>query len=227
MIVEWSSGINEQALHQTLGLQDQIRKDKIAGVLESWTAYGSLAIHYNSDLIGFEELRKTIETLQNQPLQVRTTNRWLVPVCYETEYSPDLTFISKELRLSEKEVISLHSSNDYTVHFIGFLPGFMYLSGLDEKLHFSRKENPELKVPKGAVGIGGSQTGIYPMESPGGWHIIGSSPLDFFDAENKIPCFIQPGDTVRFNPVSKQEYKVTKLAIDLKVFDLNEILKNG
>lgn len=123
-----------------------------------------------------------------------------IPVVYGKEAGPDLGEVAHHAGLSEKQVVELHASVDYVVWFLGFQPGFPYLGGLPEQLHTPRRGEPRLQVPAGSVGIGGQQTGIYPLASPGGWQLIGLTPLALFDAHRDDPVLLRPGDTVRFVP---------------------------
>jgi KipI family sensor histidine kinase inhibitor len=138
---------------------------------------------------------------------------WEIPVCYDAQFGIDLDEIVQKTKLSIAEIISLHTAPRYQVFSIGFLPGFLYLGGLDSRLHMDRKSTPRLKVEKGAVGIGGIQTGIYPKSSPGGWQILGNSPLNFFDVFDEDPCFAKAGDYVKFVSVSLPEYHDIKEAV--------------
>ncbi|MFT6865354.1 MAG: inhibitor of KinA [Cyclobacteriaceae bacterium] len=227
LLIEWPAEISEENLIRILNIQHGLNQQQIEGILEMWPAYRSLAIHYNPETVSHEQLILKIDSHKNQDHDLIKPNRWLIPVCYESEYALDLLDASKQLKLNPEEVIYRHCAVEYKVHFMGFLPGFMYLGGLDQSINLPRKPAPKRSVPKGAVAIGGFQTGIYPSESPGGWHVIGNSPLRFFDVTAENPCFIQPGDTVRFEAVTHQEYKVSQLETRLDVFDLNAILKNG
>lgn len=123
-----------------------------------------------------------------------------IPVVYGTAAGPDLGEVARHAGLSEKQVVELHSSIDYVVWFLGFQPGFPYLGGLPEQLATPRRDEPRLQVPAGSVGIGGSQTGIYPLVTPGGWQLIGHTPLPLFDPKRDEPALLRPGDTVRFIP---------------------------
>lgn len=129
-----------------------------------------------------------------------------LPVCYEDDCSLDMDTVSTYTQLSKKEIIKLHSTTIYHVHMIGFAPGFPYLGGLDERLFVPRQANPRLLVPSGSVGIGGRQTGIYPHESPGGWNIIGRTPISLFNLKNNPPSILKSGDRVKFIPISFKEY---------------------
>jgi inhibitor of KinA len=148
-------------------------------------------------------------------------------VCYDSIFGLDLIEISKQKGMSEDAIIKLHSQTFYTVYFIGFLPGFLYLGGLDEKLYFPRKETPRLKVEKGAVAIGGKQTGVYPNISPGGWQIIGNSPISFFDSSKGEPCFAKSGDKIEFYAISKEKYDDIKALVDAGVYQLESEVIDG
>ena len=130
-----------------------------------------------------------------------------IPVCYDLSLGIDLQRISSLNQRSIDDIIALHSGSTYTVSMLGFLPGFLYLDGLSEHLHCQRLEVPRTRIPAGAVGIGGDQTGIYPIASPGGWNIIGATPFELFRPEAEHPVRVQALDTVRFNPISLEEYE--------------------
>ncbi|MBK4783683.1 MAG: 5-oxoprolinase subunit PxpB [Pantoea sp. Pent] len=134
------------------------------------------------------------EVLLAEPRQVE------IPVVYGGAGGPDLAEVARAADLTSQPVVELHSSADYVVYFIGFQPGFPYLGGLDERLHTPRRAEPRLVVPGGSVGIGGSQTGIYPLAAPGGWQLIGHTPLSLFDPQQQPPTLLRPGDSVRFVP---------------------------
>lgn len=123
-----------------------------------------------------------------------------IPVIYGGEAGPDLEEVARHHQLTARQVVELHASADYVVYFIGFQPGFPYLGGLDKRLHTPRRAEPRVLVPAGSVGIGGSQTGIYPLASPGGWQLIGRSNLQLFNPQNQPPTVLRPGDSIRFVP---------------------------
>lgn len=130
-----------------------------------------------------------------------------IPLCYGGEYGPDLSGLAFYHGLSEAEVIDLHTSRDYPVYMIGFAPGFPYLGGLDERLATPRRSVPRIQIPAGSVAIGGAQTGIYPLMTPGGWHVIGRTPLALFRPDADPPSLLQAGDIVRFVPIAPDEYE--------------------
>ncbi|WP_194775739.1 5-oxoprolinase subunit PxpB [Pararhodonellum marinum] len=130
---------------------------------------------------------------------------WTLPVLYEGK---DLESMAHILQLSPNEIVDHHCQNNYLLYFYGFLPGFMYLGGLPEILHLPRKKHPDPLIPKGSVAIGGKQTGVYPLDSPGGWHIIGKCPVSLFRPEHAPPVFAQPGDRIAFYPIQKKDYQL-------------------
>ena len=133
-----------------------------------------------------------------------------IPVCYGGAYGPDLKTIADHAGLTQEEVIRIHSSRDYLIYMLGFLPGFCYLGGLAERIHTPRLANPRKNIRAGSVGIGGSQTGIYPLDSPGGWQLMGMTPVKTYDPEREIPILVEAGDYIRFIPVDEGEYRRIK-----------------
>lgn len=129
-----------------------------------------------------------------------------IPVCYGGEFGPDLTFVARHNGLEPEEVIHIHSSGKYLVHMLGFAPGFPYLGGMSEKIAAPRRATPRQKIPSRSLGIAGSQTGIYPIETPGGWQLIGRTPLNLFQPEKEDPSMLQAGDKIKFKPISVEEY---------------------
>lgn len=130
-----------------------------------------------------------------------------IPVCYGGEFGPDLEYVAAFNGLTTEEVIDIHSSSDYLVYMIGFAPGFPYIGGMSEKIATPRRETPRLKIPSGSVGIAGKQTGVYPIETPGGWQLIGRTPLKLFRPNKELPSLLMAGDKIQFVPISYNEYK--------------------
>ena len=141
---------------------------------------------------------------KNSETQNETIHK--IPVCYDEEFSPDIKNVCAHTGLSKEEVIALHTEKEYLIYMLGFLPGFAYLGGMNKKLETPRLKTPRTKIPAGSVAIGGSQTGIYPAESPGGWQIIGKTPVKTFDVQRKPAVFFKAGDKIKFEPVSKEEF---------------------
>lgn len=216
VLIEFEPAINENLLEKLLGLKKFIQNELLKQRVEVINTYNSLLVNYG---LGIEDVYGEVLKLKRLVDEANIQNKiekalYHIPVCYEDEFAPDLNFLSAEKKLPKNEIIRLHSEPIYTVYFIGFLPGFLYLGGLDKKLHISRKDQPRLSVPKGAVGIGENQTGIYPQSSPGGWQLIGNSPVPLFDKNMLPPCEISAGDKLKFYPVSLEEYN--RISEDVK-----------
>jgi len=207
ILIEWPPQISEEILYDILRFKNKI-KIHHNNVLDISTAYNSLTIFLKKEIKNFENEKIKLNKMYNFDFKELAIDNfiWHIPVCYDKAVAPDLVNFLKQKSLHLKQLIRYHTKNLYTVYFLGFLPGFPYLGGLPEILHFPRKGNPHLKVEKGSVGIGGQQTGVYTQDSPGGWHIIGKTPISFFDANLTRPCFLKPGDKVKFEPVSYKQF---------------------
>ncbi|MCK8481211.1 5-oxoprolinase subunit PxpB [Psychroserpens algicola] len=208
ILVEWPSDINENILRDVLGFKNRLEHSNIKEIVQVNSAYSSLLVIYVSTIDNvYDEIKRLkVEYSSRDCLDRPVFKFWEIPVCYDKEFGIDLEEISEEKNCSISQIIQLHSQPIYTVYFVGFLPGFLYLGGLDKGLHFPRKVSPRLQIKKGAVAIGGAQTGIYPNASPGGWNIIGNSPLEFFNPNHDIPCFAKAGDNIKFIPVDRDVY---------------------
>jgi len=185
----------------------------IPGVIELAPAYSTIGVFFDPARTGgFDELKATIEhALQTslEPERPRAGGETVieVPVCYENEFAPDLREVAWHAKFSVEEVVQRHSSATYRVSCVGFTPGFPYLSGLPAELATPRRDSPRKRIPPGSVGIGGTQTGIYPSISPGGWNIIGRTPLRLFDVQRDSPALFHAGDCVRFRRISREEFE--------------------
>lgn len=212
ILIEFEPEISENILQKVLSLKENLQKNIFKPNIEITNAYNSLLINYHYTIENFYgEVSKVREVLSETGFYHNLNSRiFYIPVCYEPEFGSDLKYISSEKNLSVDELIHLHTQPIYTVFFIGFLPGFLYLGGLDDKLNIARRKEPRMKVPAGAVGIGESQTGIYPKSSPGGWQLIGNSPVPLFTKEKVTPCEILGGDKLNFYSVSKEEFLAIK-----------------
>jgi len=209
ILIEWPPEMNELILKDVLLFYNRIQLSKKEGIVETIQSINSLTIIYDFELINFDELNLWLKRIYPEIKNTSYTQKnhlWKIPVCYDTTFGLDLSEISVKNKLSIQEIIRLHTGTAYRIYSIGFLPGFLYLGGLEKQLHINRKSKPRLEVPKGAVGIGGVQTGIYPKSSPGGWQILGNTPINFFDISKSIPCFAKPGDKIQFIAISYQEH---------------------
>ncbi|MGZ0017488.1 5-oxoprolinase subunit PxpB [Yeosuana sp. AK3] len=229
ILIEWPSIISETILEDIIHFKRAISEKKIKSIVELKTAYNSLLISYNTVCRNFENEVDLLKSIYNSPRfhNDSLSVLWKIPVCYDDFFGIDLKDISNSIGLSKSDIIKLHSNGIYTVYFIGFLPGFLYLGGLVQSLYVPRKSTPRLNVEKGSVAIGGNQTGIYPNESPGGWHIIGNSPISFFDVTKKIPCFANSGDKIVFVPVSFKEHQNIKTSVEAGVYNIESEAMDG
>jgi KipI family sensor histidine kinase inhibitor len=208
LVVELGDAIDVALNRQVRALGLALEQARVKGVLETVPTYRSLAIYYDSLTIDRHALRQQVGLLHGSlgdqgDRAVRVVE---VPTVYGGEYGPDLEFVARHSGLSQDEVICLHAEPLYHVYMLGFMAGFPYLGDLAERLAVPRLSTPRLKVPAGSVGIGGRQTGIYPIESPGGWRIIGRTPLRLFNPSSEAPTPILPGDKVRFVRIEPGEY---------------------
>jgi inhibitor of KinA len=185
-------------------------------VLETVPAYNSLTIFFDTGRIKYSSVVSDLkEIYESKDQKLLIANKlWKIPVCYDDEFALDLGLLAKAKKIKKEKIIAMHSEPLYDVYFIGFLPGFLYLGGLPKVLEYPRKDKPRMHIKKGDVALAGNQTGIYPRESPGGWNIIGNSPLNFFNANEFPPCFAVAGDKVKFVPVDKKEYNAIKKKVE-------------
>jgi inhibitor of KinA len=203
----------ETSSNAVLAAVRQLEATAIPGVIELAPAYTTIGVFFNPARIGdFDALKATIEhAMQTSlgPARPRAGEATAidVPVCYDDEFAPDLNDIARHTGLSQDEIIRRHSDAIYRVACVGFTPGFPYLSGLPPELATPRRSSPRKEIPAGAVAIGGTQTGIYPRKSPGGWNIIGRTPLCLFDVQRESPALFHTGDQVRFRKISRDEFE--------------------
>jgi len=229
ILIEWPQIISKEILNDIRVFVTKIELENSEYILELNFIYCSLLIIYNSKNSCFNEIKNSLEAVYENELAISVKSEktvWHIPVCYSEEFGIDLAYLSSEKKLPVEKIILLHSSVHYTVYGIGFLPGFLYLGGLTEKLYFPRRNSPRLAVPKGSVAIGGNQTGVYPQSSPGGWQIIGNTPISLFDVKKETPCVITPGDEIRFNPISKEEFETIKIAQEAGNYEIKKVI-NG
>lgn len=198
ILVEWPVIIKQEIIEDIVSFERQVRA--IDSILDTIITYNSLLIRFSKAIEDHKDIINKLKKIYNTPIPFTKKNKfiWQIPVCYDVSFGIDLEEIACKKKCSVEEIIRLHTEGDYLVYFIGFQPGFLYLGGLHQNLHVPRKSNPRVRVDKGSVGIGGSQTGIYPQNSSGGWNIIGKSPLNFFNMKASSPCFAKPGDRIQF-----------------------------
>ncbi|PQL12894.1 allophanate hydrolase [Veillonella rogosae JCM 15642] len=188
---------------------ERIKELQLEGIIELVPTYCALLVEYDAMLYSYSEICNIIEPTLEEGM-TNTTNELVtvveVPTVYGGEFGPDLSFVASHNHLSEDEVISIHSGTDYLVYMLGFIPGFTYLGGMDSCIATPRLSSPRTLIPAGSVGIAGEQTGTYPSDSPGGWQIIGRTPVTMYDISKAQAALLKAGDYVRYVPIDESEF---------------------
>ena len=211
ILITSNSPINSELIQVLASIKNTIEIDYKEYLIDTVQSINSLLIIFDRKKISLDDFYIKVKSVQSVKAKNKLKSKiWEIPVCYDTFYASNLEEFSKSKNISKQEVIQIHKSKVYDIISMGFLPGFMYLGKTDNKLHCERKQSPSLNVKKGSIGLALNQTCIYPQDSPGGWHIIGSSPLNFFDLKCKYPCFVTPGDKIKFIQISKSRYELIK-----------------
>jgi KipI family sensor histidine kinase inhibitor len=207
LLVELGEKISPDVNRRVQQLMRQIERNRLPGVRELAPGYRSLLVVFDPLTIAPAELKGRITEICAQPSGADPApgKRLTVPVFYGGDYGPDLQWVADHLRISVDEVIRLHTATTYRVYMIGFTPGYPYMGELPLQLAVPRRSTPRTRVPKGSVGIAQRQTGIYPVESPGGWQIIGWTPIELFDPGRRLPSLLEMGDQVKFEAVRPAE----------------------
>lgn len=211
--VVFENRIDPAINHRINSLDKKLIEGSVPGVTETIPAFRVLTILYDSEITDLNRLSQSIRRLLSNQDEHESREKRVVhiPVCYDKAFGPDLEDLSRHSALSIEDIVTLHSGRDYLIYMMGFLPGFVYLGGLDSRLHMPRLDTPRASIEAGAVGIAGSQTGVYPMTSPGGWRLIGSTPVTLFDPKREDPFLYEAGDYIRFEPVSREDYDQIKV----------------
>lgn len=223
LVIQLGDGISPTTHEKVKNLSNLLEKEPFTGLIESVPSYNSLTIYYNPVAVNMSNADKEasspykkvgafiLSLLDKLGTSEKPEQRLItIPVLYGGEFGPDLEYVATYHGISVEKVIQIHSSNDYLVYMIGFAPGFPFMGGMDERIATPRKESPRLAIAPGSVGIAGKQTGIYPLETPGGWQIIGRTPLDLFLPELSPPTMLQSGDRIRYVPITNEEFAAYK-----------------
>jgi len=226
ILVEFGQGIRPETHDKVQALTQYLDCHAIPAMIEYVSAYSSVTIFYDpikfrKSLINREEghqqtcyemlaamLKEIVSKLATDVTHAARIVE--IPVCYGGDFGPDLDYVAQHNKLSREKVIEIHTSGKYLVYMIGFAPGFPYLGGLSELISTPRRQSPRLSIPAGSVGIAGMQTGVYPIETPGGWQLIGSTPLQLFRLQDNPPSLLRAGDMIRFVPISAKKYDTYK-----------------
>ena len=208
LVAEFGASINEATNRQVHALAAWIGARRVPGIVELAPTYRSLLVCYDPAVISFARLKRRLERFHPDVVAATAARRRIlkVPCCYGGAFGPSLAGMEEITGLSAQEIVRIHSAVDYRIYMLGFLPGFPYLGGLDKRIEAPRLPSPRKAIPAGSVGIGGNQTGVYPMESPGGWRLIGRTPLPFYDPAAARPVLCQAGEFIRFVPISAEEF---------------------
>lgn len=218
VLLSLESKIDAAVNDRVLAIHHSLTSDGFPGFVESVPAYASLAVFYDPRKVErklgepvFHSIRNLLRRMiiNDEVTNLPAASSLTIPVCYHPEFAPDINEVAIRCGLGIADVVALHISVNYRVYMIGFSPGFPYMGNVDPAIAIPRKEQPRIKVPAGSVGIAGSQTGIYPHDSPGGWQLIGRSPLKLFDPADPSPCLLRAGDRVTFVPIDKNEFTRT------------------
>jgi len=209
LLVEYGNAIDPAVNQKVRSMAIVVKGNMPAGVIEIIPTYRSILIYYDPSVTTPSLLKATLIDLESGLSEIKIPPPKVVeiPVCYGGEYGPDIDHVAQSHNLTPQEVIHLHSEPEYLIYMVGFTPGFPFLGGLPEILHTPRLKTPRTRVPEGSVGIANGQTGVYPIASPGGWQLIGKTPIALFSPERSNPILYQAGDRIRFKPISPSDYQ--------------------
>lgn len=216
LVVQFGDSISPETFALIQAFSQCVAQNTFAGFVEQVPAFTTVTVYYSPSLVGSAEHSSPYQVVEEKVLEllgqlqensiIPSSEVVQVPVCYGGVFGPDLEFVAKTNGLTPEEVIALHTAPDYLVYMIGFAPGFPYLGGMYARIATPRKATPRAVIPAGSVGIAGDQTGVYPLETPGGWQLIGCTPLSLFRPKHAQPSLLKAGDTVRFYAISEEEF---------------------
>ncbi len=226
LFLEFGNAISPELNREVRRALLAIENARIPGVIEAVPTYRSLLIYFDPLKISSKELKDKIETLTQQAPNSRLPQPTVteIPTVYGNDYGPDLDFVANYHYLSPDEVIRIHTSAIYLVCMIGFTPGFAYLGGMSPGIATPRRGTPRISVPSGSVGIGANETGVYAVESPGGWQLIGRTPLRLFDPSRQPPALLQSGNYVTFTSISPQEFIRIREEVEQGTYQVKQTL---
>lgn len=229
ILINFENKIDLGVNKKVVSLNSYLSTAGLSGIRQCISTYCSLTVIYDPLITTYHKLKQEIEAIgelsvENSIGKTRTLN---IPVCYQEDHAPDLRSFADSKSISIDDVISLHCAQTYHVYMLGFLPGFAYMGKLDKSLKAERHPAPRLKVPAGTIGLAGSQTAIYPNESPGGWQLIGRTPIKVFDEKKHNPFLFQVGDKVKFYPIDQDEFKAIEVDVILDKYGVKELTDVG
>ncbi len=229
LTMEFGNSISKEVNNKVRSITVAIETRNIKGIVELVPTYRSLMIHYNPLKISYDELINALKQLEIQleTIELPAAQVVEIPTLYGGEYGPDIENVANHNQLKLEDVINIHTSNEYLIYMLGFTPGFPYLGGMDSKIATPRLESPRTKINAGSVGIAGGQTGIYPIDSPGGWQIIGRTPIPLFDSQREIPILLKAGNYIIFRSIGENEYKEIEEAVKKGTYHYKSYPKKG
>ncbi|MBJ7879966.1 5-oxoprolinase subunit PxpB [Gelidibacter salicanalis] len=229
ILIQWPEKIDPEILEDLLFYKEKILKSTTRFRVQVINTYNTLLVTYDTSDFDFKKEITRLKSVNTLIMDVKPSQHqlWKIPVCYDAHFGLDLEYLATVKNISTSDLIKWHTAARYKVYFIGFLPGFLYLGGLDKRLIIPRRNSPRHHIKKGAVGIGGEQTGIYPNASPGGWNIIGNSPISFFDSERQNPCFATAGDSIQFVPINLDMHRIILEKIENRNYVLESEVCDG
>jgi inhibitor of KinA len=219
LVVEFGDRIERELSERLLHLNALVRESKIPGVVETVPTYRSLLVLYDPAIIDNARLVSAIEQLLGfGGRELKPSKLWRIPACYEIEHALDLAEVARRTGHSVEEIVQLHASTLFHVYMIGFVPGHPYMGDLPDWIALPRRTDPRVKVAAGSIAISGNISVIYPVESPGGWHLIGSTPIRLFDVRIDPPSLLSPGDKVRFHPITGSDFNEIRAAVQADAY---------
>jgi inhibitor of KinA len=229
IVMEFGNSISPKINAKIRNMVDSIDKASLKGIVEIIPTYRSIQIIYNPMEITYDSLLENLIKLENtlDTAKLAKTRIIEIPTIYGGEYGPDIEFVAQHNKITIEEVINIHTSTDYLLYMLGFTPGFGYLGGMNPKIETPRLKVPRTKIPAGSVGIADKQTGIYPIDSPGGWQLIGRTPIKLYDPFENPPVLLNAGDYIRFVPIDEDEYFNILDLVNKKKYKVNILNVEG
>jgi inhibitor of KinA len=222
LVIELDEHIDRAVSRRVLALRARVHSARLPGVIELVPTFRSLLVHLDPDTTSVLRIEEAVipllEGLEGEGVPPR---RWIIPVCYEAAFAPDLVAVAERCGLTPSQVVEIHRANEYHVYMIGFLPGLPYMGDLAQEIILPRLAEPRLVVPPGSVAIATTLTVVYPLESPGGWHLIGRTPVKLFDIGLAAPALLSPGDKVAFAPISSSKFAELEKLIEGGQYELH------
>ncbi len=229
ILMEFGNEISKEINAKIRSIVRFLEKNDIDGIEEVLPTYRSILVMYDPIKLGYDEMVKILDDLGNKScLREKEKIRIVeIPTLYGGDFGPDINFVAEHNHITVDEVIRIHAATDYLVYMLGFTPGFTYLGGMSEKIAAPRLSSPRKRIPAGSVGIAGSQTGMYPSETPGGWQLIGRTPLKLYDPAKEPPVLINAGDYVRYVSITVEEYIAIQQQVEQGRYKVNVIITDG